>query len=178
MYRFLIGIVAVSVVALSLPMTSLAQSKDDQKNEKTEKQPAAKKAVSLEGIYHVRGHMEADGKKQVYIGTAIVIQHKETYRIQWRVGTDQFMGVGVVDGKHMGATWAMVKDGMLSAGTLLFRIEKGEKGPKLVGKWTGLPGGGAVHSETLTFIEPLGEDLKKQLKQQRLRKISSPSANR
>ncbi|MGF1581916.1 MAG: hypothetical protein ACFCD0_21525 [Gemmataceae bacterium] len=175
MHRLSIGIVAVSVVALSLPLPSLAQQKPD---EKKKKKVVAKKTTPLEGIYHVRGYMNAGGKKQVYIGTAIVIQRNSTYHIEWRVGTDRFMGVGIHDGDRLGATWAMVKDGRLSAGTLLFKVQNGAKGPKLVGKWTGLPGGGLVHQETLTYIEPLGEELKKQLKQQRLQKITTSSENR
>lgn len=155
------------VFGLLLPIASLSQDKTASQEEKA---PGGK-AKSLQGIYLVKGKMKIQGQSKAYLGTAIILKRKDTYHIEWRVGQDSFFGVGIQQGKQMGATWASVKNGQLSAGTLLYQIEKGEKGPHLIGKWTGFPGGGPIHEENLIFVEPPSKEMLEKEKKRRLKEI-------
>ena len=126
--------------------------------------------TNLEGIYLVKGQMAGDKPGGHYIGTAIIRKHKDTYRIEWRIGQSKFLGAGLREGKQLAATWATVREGRLAAGTLLYQVEQGQEGPRLVGRWTGLLGDGSVHRETLLFAEPI-QPAKQKAKQKPKSKI-------
>ena len=55
------------------------------------------------------------------------------YQVLWRLKTGTWIGVAIRDGDSLAVAWDFPKGGNL--GVAVYKIEKGDKGPVLVGKW-------------------------------------------
>lgn len=118
------------------------------KIEKTQLEDVA----DISGYYTCKG-LETGGKS--YSGVAVIAKKGEVYVIQWMVGAGStFTGIGIRQGNSLAASWALGGDKGLVRGVNTYRIEPG---PRLVGRWATLPGGGVLQSETLTFLKNLDE---------------------
>lgn len=112
-----------------------------------------KEVEDISGYYICKGQ-ESGGK--TYNGVAVISKKGDVYVVQWMVGGGStFTGIGIRQGGTFATSWALGGDKGLLRGVNLYRIEPG---PRLVGRWATLPGGGVMQSETLTFLKSLGED--------------------
>jgi hypothetical protein len=83
----------------------------------------------------------------IITSVATVERLGDAYRATYRDGGGvQFVGVGLRDGDRLSVRWA-ARD---QAGIGVHRIERG---PKLVGQFTPLGGGGVIGQETLTVAK-------------------------
>lgn len=104
----------------------------------------------LSGYYTCAG-VEANGKK--YQGVVTIERKNEVYVVQWSVGGSSFAGIGVRSADTVAVGWAAPGPaGQILKGVNLYRVEKG---PRLVGRWTSLPGPGVAQAETLSFLKAL-----------------------
>lgn len=104
----------------------------------------------ISGYYTCKG-LELGGK--TYSGIAVITKKNDVYLIQWVIGSGStFTGLGLRQGNTLAASWAVQSERGLLRGVNLYRIEPG---PRLVGRWTTLPGPGVHQSETLTFLKKL-----------------------
>jgi hypothetical protein len=103
-------------------------------------------ALEIEGIYACEG---SSPKGEAYRGTVQIVRHADTYRVFWRLGTDEGnVGVGIRSGDVLAVSYF----DMLPA-VVVYKVERTESGPRLVGKWTVLGADDKVFSETLTKLE-------------------------
>src|SRR5262245_39294427 len=111
----------------------------------------ADKPVNIVGVYACEGD-NADGG--TYKGKTEITKKGDTYSVQWTIGeSETYEGVGIRNGNILSVTW---KSGNAS-GIVVYTIEKGDKGPKLSGKWSPLPGDGKLMSETLTYEKAVSQ---------------------
>jgi hypothetical protein len=112
-----------------------------------------KELVDISGYYACRG---SEGSGKSYSGVAVISKKNDVYVVQWVVGVGAaFFGVGIRDGDTLACSWALPGDKGVVRGANLYRIEPG---PRLVGRWTALPGDGRIRTETLTFLKKLDEE--------------------
>lgn len=119
MIRVLCGTILVAVLVLSVPASSFA---DD-----------------VAGKYNCAGKW-VTGKE--YSGTVTVTKRGESYELSWKLGADEFTGVGILDGDIFAAEYS----GPNLAGVML--LKKSKDGWS--GKWIRVEGKGLLHSETWT----------------------------
>jgi hypothetical protein len=72
----------------------------------------------------------------------------QTYQFLQRYPVGDWVGVAIRDGDNLAIGWQRADGANL--GVSFFKIEKGEKGPTLVGGWAAYPGGG-VSKDTLKW---------------------------
>jgi hypothetical protein len=102
----------------------------------------AAEAAPLVGTYDCQG-VEPDGKP--YRGLVQITGSANLYEVIWIFGTSQqYAGFGVVNGDALAVSYFTNRPGVVA-----YKIEKGEKGPRLTGHWT-VAGAGASFRETLT----------------------------
>ncbi len=113
-----------------------------------------KEAGDISGYYTCKG---SEGLGKNYSGIAVITKKRDVYLIQWVIGAGGgYFGVGIRQGDTLAASWAIPGDkGGVVRGVNLYRIEPG---PRLIGRWTAIPGDGAVKTETLTFLKRLDEE--------------------
>lgn len=120
---------------------------------KVEKTGLEQEVADISGYYTCRG-LEAGGK--TYNGVAVISKKNDVYLIQWMIGSGStFTGIGIRQGNTLSASWAIAGERGLVRGVNTYRIEPG---PRLVGRWATLPGGGNLQNETLTFLKSVAED--------------------
>ena len=101
--------------------------------------------TDITGIYECEG-MTANGSP--YKGTVEIARNNGMYELLWVFGPrEQYLGFGVVNENVLAVS---VLAGM--PGVVAYKIEKSEKGSRLVGQWTVPNAEGRVFSETLTKI--------------------------
>jgi hypothetical protein len=99
---------------------------------------------ALVGTYDCQG-VEPDGTP--YQGIVQIIAHRGSYEVIWSFGSgQQYGGVGVVNGDVLAVSYFTNRPGVVA-----YKIEQGEKGPRLQGQWTVI-GAGKVFHETLTRV--------------------------
>ena len=99
----------------------------------------------IAGIYECEG-TTANGSP--YKGTVEIARNNGTYEVLWVFGPrEQYLGFGVVNENVLAVS---VLAGM--PGVVAYKIEKSEKGSRLVGQWTVPNAEGRVFSETLTKV--------------------------
>ena len=104
----------------------------------------AAEAAALVGTYECQG-VEPDGTP--YRGLVQIIGNAGLYEVIWIFGSGQrYTGFGVVNGDALAVSYYTNRPGVVA-----YKIEKGEKGPKLTGHWT-VAGAGASFRETLTRV--------------------------
>lgn len=101
--------------------------------------------TDITGIYECEG-TTANGSP--YKGTVEIARNNGTYEVLWVFGPrEQYLGFGVVNENVLAVS---VLAGM--PGVVAYKIEKSEKGSRLVGQWTVPNAEGRVFSETLTKV--------------------------
>lgn len=124
--------------AVWLPVKSAPQQPAPQKE-------PDKSGGALDGTYACQG-TRPDGAE--YRGVVRIVHHNGTYQLLWTVGQDeQYLGVGMVTGNVLSVSYFGGTTGLV-----VYRIEQGDKGPRLVGTWTVPEGDGQVSSEILTRV--------------------------
>ena len=109
--------------------------------------------ADISGYYTCRG-LESGGK--TYSGVAVISKKADVYLVQWMVGGGStFTGIGIRQGNGFSASWAIAGERGLVRGINTYKIEPG---PRLVGRWATLPGGGVLQNETLTFLKNIEEE--------------------
>jgi hypothetical protein len=120
---------------------------------KVEKAGLEQEVADISGYYTCRG-LETGGK--TYSGVAVISKKGDVYLIQWMVGSGStFTGIGIRQGNTFSASWALPGERALVRGVNVYRIDPG---PRLVGRWATLPGGGSLQNETLTFLKNVEEE--------------------
>jgi hypothetical protein len=102
-------------------------------------------AADITGVYECEG-TTANGAP--YKGTVEIARNNGTYEVLWTFGPrEQYLGFGVVNDNVLAVS---VLAGM--PGVVAYKIERSDKGARLVGQWTVPNEQGLVFSETLTRI--------------------------
>lgn len=108
-------------------------------------------AGDITGYYTCKG-VEVGGKS--YSGVTAIIRKGDVYVVQWMVGSGStFTGIGIRQGNILATSWAIPSERGIVKGVNMYRIETASGGPRLTGRWTSMPGPGALQSETLTFLK-------------------------
>ena len=114
---------------------------------------AEQEVGDLSGFYQCKGQ-ELGGK--TYTGVCMLVKKNDVYLIQWMVtGGSTFTGIAIRQGNTLAASWAIPNDRGVVRGVNLYRIETSAAGPRLTGRWTTMPGPGALQNEALTFLKKL-----------------------
>ena len=143
--KLLLVVVALCFLAANRPDAPVAQAKAD-------KLAVEPDTGDISGYYTCKGQ-EAGGKQ--YSGIAVITRKADVYLVQWVIGSGStFVGIGIRQGQTLAASWSIPneKAGGVIRGINMYKIEPG---PRLVGRWTTLPGPGVQQSETLTFLKNL-----------------------
>jgi hypothetical protein len=98
--------------------------------------------VDITGIYN-----ERDGE------FFQVVKNGATYQVLWRYKAGDWVGVAIREGSTFAIAWQ--RSDRANLGVSLYRIEKGDRGPRMAGGWTNYPGGGIV-ADTLNFSRRAG----------------------
>ena len=99
---------------------------------------AEEKTVDVQGVYR-------SGQSDVRI-----TKNGEVYQIRWDFPDgSRWIGVGLVSGDTLSFGWDLPRGGNL--GICVYKIEKGDKGPKLVGHWAAYQDKKPT-ADTLTFV--------------------------
>lgn len=118
--------------------------------------PVQPDIADLSGYYTCKGE-EAGGKK--YSGVCVLTKKNDVYVISWVVGGGaSFTGIGIRQGNNLAASWAIPGDKGIVRGVNLYRVEGTVNSPRLIGRWTSLPGPGVQQHETLTFLKKLDRE--------------------
>ncbi len=109
--------------------------------------PVARQAADdqeLAGVYMCDG-VSPEGS--AYRAIVEIDRFHDTYRVRWTFPQEkQSLGIGIVSGK----TFAVSYYGSGMAGVVVYKIEEGPRGNKLVGEWAVAGADGSVYAETLT----------------------------
>ena len=101
--------------------------------------------IDITGIYECEG-TTANGSP--YKGTVEIVRNNGTYEVLWVFGPrEQYLGFGVVNENVLAVS---VLAGM--PGVVAYKIEKSDKGSRLLGQWTVPNAEGRVFTETLTKV--------------------------
>ena len=101
--------------------------------------------TDIAGVYECQG-TTANGT--AYRGTVEIVRNNGTYEVLWVFGPrEQYLGFGVINDNVLAVS---VLAGM--PGVVAYKIEKSDKGSRLLGQWTVPNAEGKVFSETLTKV--------------------------
>jgi hypothetical protein len=107
--------------------------------------PGTPGTTDITGLYECEG-TTANGAP--YHGTVEIVRNNSTYEVLWTLGPrEQYLGFGVVNENVLAVS---VLAGM--PGVVAYKIERSDKGARLVGQWTVPNAEGRVFSETLTRV--------------------------
>ena len=82
-----------------------------------------------------------------------ITRNGASYQVLWRYKAGDWVGVAIRDGDRFAVAWQRFDRANL--GVSLYRIEKGDRGPRMVGGWAAYPGGG-IAPDTLNFSRRAG----------------------
>jgi hypothetical protein len=99
------------------------------------------KPLTIEGIYEC--------SNGTYKGLTSIKKYGETYRLRWKIGKQEYYGIGIRNGNLLSSSWT---NGKGIIGIVVYKIEPG---PKIEGKYSSLPGKNIIRTETLTFRKDL-----------------------
>jgi hypothetical protein len=127
----------VSAVALLPALVSPEQS--------TFPDPSSAATGDLNGTYLCEG-VRPDGA--AYKGTVRIVRHDGAYQLIWNVGREEeYLGIGILTGEVLSVSYFGG-----SPGVVAYRVERSDKGSRLVGQWTVAAARGRVFGETLTRL--------------------------
>jgi hypothetical protein len=121
---------------LALLVPAFAVAADEHK--KADKPPA------LAGKYDCAGD---NGNGSKYKGTVEITVNGDGYEVEWTIGDDTHIGVGIWENERLSCSWATVVNGKVQMGVVVY---KREKDGTLTGKWSEYPGTLKLLDETLT----------------------------
>jgi hypothetical protein len=87
--------------------------------------PPKDKEVDITGHYTWEGIKEGEDYA--------ISKNGEVYQVFWRLKAGDWIGVAIRDGDRLSVAWDKPTGGNL--GVAVYKIEKGAKGPSLVGSW-------------------------------------------
>ena len=102
--------------------------------------PALSLAAGIEGIYDCKGK-NPDGAGQ-YAGTVSIAKNGATYNVNWTIGSQVYIGVGLLDGDFLSVGYSDTSKSWF--GIVVYKV----KGDTLEGKWS-MHGGDKTGTETL-----------------------------
>jgi hypothetical protein len=105
---------------------------------------AADKKPDLEGTYSCLGD---NGGGKLYRGTVVITESGDGYTVEWTIGKETHIGVGIWENNRLSCSWATEVNGKVSMGVVVY---KRERDGSLTGKWTQYPGGIRTLEEVLT----------------------------
>ena len=144
---------SVFIVLSTLELFGVSANPELAKEGAPKTRPAEKDQADLSGYYTCKGQ-EAGGKN--YSGIVVLTKKNEVYLIQWVVGGgSNFSGIAIRQENNLAASWAISTERGLVRGANLYRVESTSNGPRLVGRWSSVPGPGVQQNETLTFLKKL-----------------------
>ena len=108
----------------------------------------AEEEIDVTGHYEYAAWNAEEDK--TYKGSVQVTKAGEYYALRYDDGA---VGVGIRTGNVFSESYTYPKGGYSGGG--LFTIARGEKGPVLTGRYTGIPGNGKLGKNTWTFVRPL-----------------------
>jgi hypothetical protein len=82
-----------------------------------------------------------------------IVKNGATYQVLWRYKAGDWVGVAIREGNTFAVAWQ--RSDRANLGVSLYRIEKGDRGPRMVGNWAAYPGGG-ITPDTLNFSRRAG----------------------
>jgi hypothetical protein len=100
----------------------------------------------------VRAADEVDlsGKYKASGSDFSVKKNGEVYQVRWDYPDGKrWIGVGYLDGDRFSVAWDSTEGGNL--GVAIYKVEKGDKGPKLVGRWASYNDKKAT-ADTIEFV--------------------------
>lgn len=107
--------------------------------------PPADQPSNLAGTYKCEGNTVSG---EAYNGIVQIVAHEGTYRLLWTVaGGEQAVGLGISSGDLLSVSFFGS-----APGVVVYRVEKGDDGPRLVGRWTVFGADGHLFPETLTKV--------------------------
>jgi hypothetical protein len=101
-------------------------------------------AADLPGTYGCEGTQPHGA---VYRGRVDIARREDSYQVLWTLGDRQYVGIGIANQDMLAVSYFGEVPGIV-----LYRIERGARGPRLVGQWTTLGAEGQLFSETLTKV--------------------------
>jgi hypothetical protein len=147
---------SVFLALSALELFSATTNPELAQDKKGPNRPAETETVDLSGYYTCKGQ-EAAGK--AYSGIVVLTKKNDVYLIQWIVGGGaNFSGIAIRQNNQLAASWAIASDRGLVRGVNLYRVESTSSGPRMVGRWSSVPGPGVQQNETLTFLKKLDEE--------------------
>jgi hypothetical protein len=106
---------------------------------------AAAADEDLAGTYECQGTM-ASGRN--YRGTVHIVRTNGTYQVLWTLSErERYLGIGLFTDNVLAVSYFTG-----TPGVVVYHVEPGDKGPRLVGRWTAPGAGGRVFVETLTRL--------------------------
>jgi len=82
-----------------------------------------------------------------------IVKNGASYQVLWRYKAGDWVGVAIRDGDRFAIGWQ--RSDRANLGVSLYTIERGERGPRMVGGWAAYPGGG-IAPDTLNFSRRAG----------------------
>jgi len=146
---------ALLVATLPTTVSGLAEpgKPDPKKGSPGIRQVEPELPADLSGYYTCKGQ-EAGGKN--YSGVCVLTKKADVYLISWVVGGgSSFSGIAIRQGNQFAASWSIATERGTVKGVNLYRIESTDKGPRLVGRWSSVPGPGVQQTETLVFLKAM-----------------------
>lgn len=113
--------------------------------------PLAAEPADLSGFYWF-GTAAEDPTPE---GVATIQRAGDSYLVQWVTAGGVVQGVGVRTGDTLSVGWLTQEQGKVIRGISVYRIVGAATGPRLVGRWTTIPGDGTIRLETLTWLRSL-----------------------
>jgi hypothetical protein len=103
--------------------------------------PALAMGADIEGIYDCKGKNPGGGGE--YAGTVSVAKNGATYNVNWTIGAQVYLGVGLLSGDLLSVGYSDTSKSWF--GIVVYTV----KGDKLDGRWS-MHGGNKTGTETLT----------------------------
>src|SRR5688572_26555609 len=104
---------------------------------------ADEKPANIAGVYSCKGDGDMGGNHE---GKVEITENGDVFKVEWTLALgENYEGVGIRNGNVLSVSWESGN----SSGIVVYTIEKGDKGPKLNGKWSPNPGNGKLLNEDL-----------------------------
>ncbi len=102
--------------------------------------PAVAMAAGVEGVYDCKG--KNPGGQGEYAGSVSIAKNGETYNVNWNIGAQVYIGVGLLQGNQLSVGYSDTSKSWF--GIVVYKV----KGDTLTGKWS-MHGGAKTGEETL-----------------------------
>ncbi len=103
--------------------------------------PVLALGAGIEGVYDCKG--SNPGGAGQYAGTVSIAKNGDVYNVNWNIGAQVYIGVGLLDGDLLSVGYSDTSKSWF--GIVTYKV----KGDKLVGRWS-MHGGAKTGTETLS----------------------------